>query len=300
MECRTQAKGFFGKYSDLRRQFRTIGHDAGAVLVTFPGHYLMPLAWLLTRKPRKTLIFDAFISLSDTLVDDRGKVSWWHPYAWFLYVVDWVSCHLANEVLIDTEAHRQFFIRRFHLRPERIRAVDVGTREDLFRPDDVVARQRRGAADFHVLFYGTYIPLHGIEYILQAAAIIEKKQMNARFTLIGGGQTYKQMRALAEKLALKNITFIPMVPFTDLPGMIRESDLCLGIFGTSGKTQRVIPHKVYDAVACGVPILTARTPAILEKFSNDPRVLLCNAGDAENLAANIEKLAGVKFSDSHV
>jgi len=287
LECHTRKKGLLRKYCDLFRQFRKYRGQADMVLVTFPGHYLMPLAWVLTRFPRRKLVFDAFISLSDTLVDDRGKVSWMHPYAWFLYAVDYVSCHMADDVLLDTQAHREFFIRRFKLKPERVRVVYLGSRTDLFFPKETPKNPNR----FDVLFYGTYIPLQGVEHIIGAAAILQPVYPHIQFTLIGSGQTYRQMHALAEKKGIYNVSFQERVPFAELPDRIRGAHLNLGIFGTSGKAQRVIPHKVYDAMACGMHVLTADTPAIHEQFEGHERMHLCKAGDPAALADAIAKLS---------
>lgn len=286
-ECHTEKKGVIGKYSDLAGQYKKLKSQADIVLVTFPGHYLMPLAWLLTRWPRKKLVFSAFISLSDTLVDDRGKVSWVHPYAWFLYLVDFFSCRMADEVLLDTKAHREFFIRRFRLKRKKVKVAYLGSRTDLFFPKETPKNPNR----FDVLFYGTYIPLQGIEHIIGAAAILQPIQPNIQFTLLGSGQTYKQMRNLAEQKGVHNVSFEKRVPYTELPDRIRSAHLNLGVFGTSGKTGRVIPHKVYDAMACGMHVLTADTPAIHEKYDGNERMHLCKAGDPAALADTIAKLS---------
>jgi glycosyltransferase involved in cell wall biosynthesis len=287
-ECHTTRRGFIGKCVDLWRQFREKSTGVSEVLVTFPGHYLVSLAWLLTRIPRRQLTFDAFLSLWDSLVDDRRLVSRWNPYSWFLWFVDYVSTHLADEVLLDTEAHRKFFIERFHLKPEHVHVVYLGTREDLFIPATEDGGQRtenRGRCE--VLFYGTYIPLQGVESIIDAARLLQESHPQIHFTLVGAGQTYPATRALAEKYKLTNVTFKPPVPFRELPGIIRTADLCLGIFGRTAKARRVIPHKVYDAVGCGVPIVTSDTPAIREKFAHHPLVHFCKAGNPQDLAEKI-------------
>ncbi|MDD4319284.1 MAG: glycosyltransferase [Candidatus Peribacteraceae bacterium] len=280
-ECHTDVRGFVGKMRALRAQWKTMKSDCDTVLVTFPGHYLVPLAWLLTRRPRKTLLFDAFVSLYDSNVSDRRLFSPWHPRAWMAFLMDIVSCHLADRVLVDTQAQKEFFCRRFRLSPERVEVVYLRAREDLFKPP---AQQRSAHAAFDVFFYGSYIPLQGIETILRAAAIVQKNNGHIRFMLVGGGQTQAEMRALSQALQLQNVTFRPPVGIEELPSLIRDADLCLGIFGTSDKALRVIPHKVYDAVACGVPVVTADTPAIRERFASHPLVSLCPPGDPAALA----------------
>ncbi len=290
VECLTTKKGIFAKHIDLYRNYKKLSiirYPLSVILVTFPGYYLMPLAWLLCRAPQKKLIFDAFISVSDTLVSDRKKVSWANPLAWLYYLVDVLSCHLADEVLIDTEAHKRFFVKRFFLQPKKIRVIYVGTLTDFFHPGP--CEHALPSGKFNALFIGSYIPLQGIEHILNAAKILND-QPDIHFTLIGGGQTYKEMIALAKQLQLKNVTFLDFMPIQQLPKYLHSCDVALGIFGTSDKANRVIPHKVYDAVACGVPVITAKNEAIGEKFTDGKEVFLCEAGSGKSLAEAIAQL----------
>lgn len=288
--CVTTAKGFFGKHIDLLKTYKHLvakhGKPSG-ILVCFPGYYLMPIAWILTRFPRKKLFFDAFISVSDTLVSDRKLVSWINPKAWLYYCVDIISCHLADMVLIDTKSHKQFFAKRFFLSPKKIRVEYVGTRKDLFSKG---AKERKLHPDaFNILFVGTYIPLQGIEYIIQAAKLLENDP-HIHFTLIGKGQTFPEMTTMAQKLHLRNVTFLDPVPLEQLPQFVRSADVALGTFGTSAKASRIIAHKVYDAVACGIPVITAKNDAIEEQFTNGEEVYLCNSGDPQSLAETIQRL----------
>ena len=286
VECHTHANGVLRKYWSLTLQYFATQKKCNTVLVCFPGHYLVPLAWLLTRYPRKKLVFDAFISLWDTLVDDRKKYSRWHPMAWFLYAVDWISCHMADEILIDTEAHKQFFVEKFRLPEKKIRVIYLETREDIFFPRTTLPQH----ASFEILFFGSYIPLQGIEHIVTAAGILESIAPGIHFTLIGSGQTRYAIEQLIRKKNIKNIALENRIPMTELANRIRQCNLCLGIFGTSNKAGRVIPHKVYDAVACAVPVLTADTPAIAERFANHPLVYVCPTGNAAAIASSIQDI----------
>jgi glycosyltransferase involved in cell wall biosynthesis len=299
IECHVDEGSHFRNLIALYKEFQKKKMNANAVMVTFAGHYFLPLAWLLTRFPRRRLIFDAFISLHEVLVHDRKKVSTWHPYAWFLYCLDYLDCHLADEVWIDSEAHKRFFIQKFHLRPDKIRVVYLGTRSDLFKPAERINESTHSTSSgqankrINVLFYGTFIPHQGVEYILKAAKILEKTNPAIHITLLGAGQTRKHMEELAKDLKLSNVDFVPRVPFKELPAWIQKADVCLGAFGTDPSVGRVIPHKVYDALACKVPIVTAESEAIREKFSEKDGVYFCRAGDGEDLARIIQ-LALVK------
>ena len=66
--------------------------------------------------------------------------------------------------------------------------------------------------------------------------------------------------------------------------------MCLGIFGTSPKAARVIPNKVFDALATARPVVTADTPAAREAFTHCHDAWLCPPGDAAALADALRTL----------
>lgn len=142
---------------------------------------------------------------------------------------------------------------------------------------------------FSVLFWGNFIPLQGIEYIINAAKILEKFS-DIKFIIIGDGQTKKDILNLAEDLKIKNTTFLSRLPLEELPSYIKEADICLGIFGNTGKAKRVIPNKVYEAVAMGKPVISGDSPAIREVFTDRKDILLCKMADSKDLADKILEL----------
>jgi hypothetical protein len=70
------------------------------------------------------------------------------------------------------------------------------------------------------------------------------------------------------------------------------ADVALGIFGRTPKAARVVPHKVFQAMALGVPTVTRRSAAIAEFFPDEETIGLVPAGDPEARARAIESLAG--------
>jgi glycosyltransferase involved in cell wall biosynthesis len=141
---------------------------------------------------------------------------------------------------------------------------------------------------FKILFFGTYVPLHGASYIVKAAQLLEH-ELGIHFMFIGNGQDRQKIHNLVRSLELKNIAFKAMLEPVHLKQEIAGAYVCLGIFGNTPKTPLVIPNKVFEALAMGKAVITADTPAIRELFGED-ELMLVPAADPEALADAIKKL----------
>jgi glycosyltransferase involved in cell wall biosynthesis len=131
---------------------------------------------------------------------------------------------------------------------------------------------------FKVVYVGTYIPLHGVDIILECAKELQAEK-EISFHMIGSGQLQAEMKIRVNQWGLKNVTFRDWVSTDQLGDVIRTYDLSLGVFGSTPKTSRVIPSKVYDICAAGVPFITADTPAIREVFTHEKNAYLVPPGN---------------------
>ena len=130
--------------------------------------------------------------------------------------------------------------------------------------------------------------MQGIEYIVKAAKILEKEAVI--FNIIGKGQTYKDIARLSESLNLRNVNFVGFLPYRESADYLSMADVSLGIFGNTDKTLRVIPNKVYDALAMKKAVISADTPAMREFFTDRLNCLFCRRADPADLAAKIMEL----------
>jgi glycosyltransferase involved in cell wall biosynthesis len=141
-----------------------------------------------------------------------------------------------------------------------------------------------------VLFYGQFIPLHGIQHIVEAARLLRDASVD--WVLIGQGQEATLIRTMLENEPLPRLRWIEWVEYADLKNWIGRADLCLGIFGTSDKAASVIPNKVFQIVAAQKPLVTRDSIAIRELLKDAPPcVYLVRPGDARALADAIEQHA---------
>src|SRR5205823_5841988 len=79
------------------------------VLVGYPGHADLPLARLLARG--RPVVFNPLVSLSDTLVGDRGRFRASSLAARALVALDRVALRAADVVVADTEENAAFLAR---------------------------------------------------------------------------------------------------------------------------------------------------------------------------------------------
>jgi glycosyltransferase involved in cell wall biosynthesis len=199
------------------------------------------------------------------------------------------SCEMADKVVLDTEQHINYFLKEYAgLHRERFIRCWLGA-------DDAMALENkaedRGTArgndrPFVVHFHGEFQALHGVNYIVEAAALLPE----ITFRMIGAGMELKGCKDRAAELGVRNIAFYGMVEFSAIPRLIGEADICLGIFGETEKTRLVIPFKVFESLVMGRPVITADTPAIRELFQHRETVYLCKPADPVSLADAIRTL----------
>lgn len=256
-----------------------------AIIIGYPGHLDVIAFYPLLKLKKVPILFNPLVTLYDTFVEDRKIFKPKSIFAKILKIFDTLSFNLPHIVFMDTEAHKSYVCHMYGVNPKKVKVIPVGAEDVYFKDVEEIEK----AKTFQVLFFGKYIPLHGIETIIDAAEILMNQ--NIKFELVGKGQEFKKIFNMVEKKQLKNITFIDWLSPEELVHEIHASHIVLGIFCGKGKALRVVPNKVYDALAAGSVTITAKTPAILEFFKEDEEIFLV---EPENPQALAEKILWVR------
>jgi glycosyltransferase involved in cell wall biosynthesis len=258
--------------------------------IPYPSVIVLFCLSLLPRSWRPAYVMaDCFISLYDTVITDRKLLSSGSWAARALRSVESRACRAADMIVVDTDLNASYFTETFGLAPSKIMALPLNIDADSFRPTPY---QPRGNS-CTVLFIGTFVPLQGVDVIARAAIALESHR-NVRFRLIGSGQTAETVRRIFANRQPTNVEWITQwMGSDDLAREIRSADICLGIFGTGPKTQRVWPLKNYAYMAIGRAIITGDTSQardMLQQADTAP-FLLTPQGDPVALASAIIALA---------
>ncbi len=255
------------------------------IVVGYLGHVDVLVLWPYARLRKIPVVWDAFLSLYDTVVDDRKMVSPRHPLAWILKWWEWLSCRAAERIVLDTDAQADLFRDTYNLDRARATSVFVGAELSAFPISRAPELRRRSK----VLFYGQFIPLHGIATIIEAARLARNKPID--WMIIGTGQMAADIRQMLAKDPPAALTWQEWVPYRDLNTHIAEADICLGVFGESSKAGRVIPNKVFQILSAGRPLVTRDGPGIRELVGHHANgVVLVPPADPVALLAAIEQL----------
>ena len=264
-----------------------------ALLVPSFGHRDVPLARILGRVADAPVLFDPLVSRWDTQVGDMGRLRNGSLSAYRVRASDRISLALADRVLCDTWEHGDFYSSEFGVARSKLSRVPVGADRFTF---DLGERRGRAphAGPLEIVYVGGYLPLHGLPAIVDAATELLTRHgpRFATFTLIGDGMMLRRVERDVASRGLANVRLHPRMPYEEAMTRLARADLGLGIFGTSPKSGRVVPHKVFQSMALGVPTITRRSAAVAELFRDEEHLILIPAGDGAALARAIESLAG--------
>ncbi|MCX8008880.1 MAG: glycosyltransferase family 4 protein [Patescibacteria group bacterium] len=254
-----------------------------AIIVLHPGHMELPLAFLVAKIARKPLLFDSSISPYDTMFVGRSiakRTSW---KANLVKCIESFLLKLPDKIFVDTDGMGKFLKQELHISEKKLFTVPLGANNAIYKPSQ---NKTRRSDRIQVLFFGLYNPMHGAPTILEAARLL-KNQDHIVFIMLGDGYLKEDFISYATKHNLNNVQFIRFVPERELVTHIQNADILLGVFSKSPVFERVIPNKVFAAVACKKPLITADRPEVARMFENGREIMLCPPEDPQSLAQAI-------------
>jgi len=228
------------------------------VFMGFAPQLLLPL--LKWRFSNKLIIIDFFISIYDTLVFDRMKFPVKSMRAKLAKYLDIITLKYTDYCISDTQAHAEYFVKELGAIKSKIIVLYLQADSKYYYPKSIV-KPTDLINKFVVLYFGTALPLQGIDVILKAITEINNDEIH--FIMIG--PLDKNIKYLNLH---KNVKFIDWLEQNELSDYISWSDLCLaGHFnGEITKARRVIPGKAYIYEAMNKPMILGENNANRERY----------------------------------
>lgn len=177
--------------------------------------------------------------------------------------------------------------------PERVHVVANGVDTGRFRPGPGTdVRARLGLGDRPVVgFVGGLRPWHGVETLPQVVAALRARHPGIHALIVGDGPLRDDVAREVTRLGLEDhVTLTGAVPHDEVPAYIRAFDLALAPYPAASHTFYFSPLKIYEYLACGVPVVAARLGQIADAVSDGHTGRLYEAGD---LGALVSACAGL-------
>ena len=260
---------------------RLISRDFDFIFIGFFGQLLLWLVAPLTKKP---IVLDMFVSAFDTLVEDRKVTNDKSLLSNFLFKLDKQSGSRANLIFVDTQSQADYFHEAFGIPLSKMKRVFVGCDETLFHP---LPEKPHSCT---VLYYCSYLPLHGVDVVVEAAELLQADP-SIKFKIIGRGMEFDKIQKSIEVKGLTSIELAEPVSIDQLPMEIQNSLICLGgHFGASAKACRVIAGKVFQMIAMGKPVIVGDNAANRELLTHEVDSWFCEMNNPRALADAISTL----------
>lgn len=275
-------KRILSAYFHLLRKYFALRTDYDVMVLGYPGQLDVFLARLLTWIRRKKLVLDLFMSVY-LIALERGLMNRSKLSIYLLRMLESVVCRLPDVLICDTEAYVAWHGKTYGLRPEKFRLVPTGADNRFFKPYNL-RKQQNGI--FRVFYYGTYIPNHGVEIMIEAANLL-KDHPHIQFELAGKGETRARAQQMVKNYELTNVMFIDWIEKDVLTQKIAQIDLLLGAFGTTPQSFMTIQNKVYEGLAMGKPIITGYSETIANILEHKIHVYLIERANPHALAEAI-------------
>jgi glycosyltransferase involved in cell wall biosynthesis len=164
---------------------------------------------------------------------------------------------------------------------------------------EVPAGSRAAASgDIWLLYHGTLVPERLSPVVIDALALLpERVKLRAvGYETVGAPGYAAKLRGYAESLGIGHrVEFLPPVSRSELLGTTMKSDIGLALIPMSMSDYNFeamagASNKVFDYLACGLPVLVSALPEWCEMFVKPGYGFACNPNDAESLAAAIRPL----------
>lgn len=251
-------------------------------------------AWILSKRLRVPFVYEIQDMWPETL-SATGMVSNQRALGLVGWFAKWIY-RRAAAIRVISPGFRENLIAK-GVTPEKIHVVSNWVDADCYRPeqpDPVLAQETRLAGKFNVMFAGGMGLAQGLEYVLDAAALL-KERRDVQFVFVGDGAALESLQAKAKKQQLDNVLFLGRQPAETMSKFYALADVLLLHLRDDPLFRITIPHKTFAYMAVGKPVLAAVEGDAAEVVSRAGAGCACQPCSAWSIADAVASLAAMSI-----
>jgi len=195
----------------------------------------------------------------------------------------------ADKVITVVDEGKEHYVKDCGISPDKITVVmnveDVAFFCSLPVEQDIVEKYNE---NFTLSYIGGFGPHRGIHTAISAMPKILREIPNALLLLVGTGGNEADLRELAREKGVEQcVVFTGQQPFSKVPSYVAASKICLIPHIASGHTNTTVPHKLFQAMAMGKPVVVSSAKPLERIVKETEAGLTYPSGDADALAESI-------------
>jgi len=271
--------------------FGLFSNKVDVVVGTSPQFFTVISAWALAKLKRVPFVFELrdIWPASITAVGAMKKskiISVLEKIEMFLY-------RQADSIISVTHSFKKELIER-GVDGNKIDVVLNGVDLSKYQPAEQkipeFAKQFGLEGKFIAGYIGTHGLAHALDKIVDAAGLLEDDD-DIRIVFAGGGADRSRIEQLVRERGSKNIVMIPRQPKEKMPELWSLCDVSLVSLKNTPLFRTVIPSKIFESMAMGIPMIIAVPNGEATKIISDTNSgLVVPPEDPESLAKAIRSL----------
>jgi glycosyltransferase involved in cell wall biosynthesis len=204
----------------------------------------------------------------------------------------WTLIH-ANAVVVVSSELREHALS-LGVEPTCILVLPNGVNASHFHPGppqaDIRARLKLNGGPV-LGFVGGLRPWHGAEVLPELIARLTTRHPDLRLVVAGDGPLRHQLeKSLDERGLRSRVVITGLVPHQEMPAIIRQFDIALAPYPKPEHAFYFSPLKLFEYMACGIPVVAAALGQIAEVVVDGQTGRLYPPGDVERLTACCDQL----------
>jgi glycosyltransferase involved in cell wall biosynthesis len=200
-----------------------------------------------------------------------------------------LACKFADHVITVSEHWRQDLIKR-GVPAHKCSVVMNVADENIFHLSEANRPCLPKKDGLRLIYHGSIVYRYGLDLALRALDQVRQDIPNIHLTIVGGGEYKATLIQMIQELGLgRHVTVDWFRIAEELPGVIRSADLGVVPYRNDVFTDGLLPTKLMEYAALGLPAIAARTTAI-EAYFKDTMVGFFEPGDVDDLVRCIRML----------
>lgn len=263
-------------------------HDV--VLATSPQPFAGVAGLLVARIRNVPFVFEVRDLWPESLVamgtiDNSLIISVYDVMAKFLY-------RTADRVSVVAPGMRERVVEA-GADPEDVWVHTNGIDHEFFDPEtpSTIAESDLFSERFVLSYVGTVGRAQGLEVVLAAAEKLDELGYHdVLFAFIGFGSKYDELRDRAQKQGLDNVRFLGRRPKEQVPAYLHASDAAFIHTKPNEVFETMIPMKLYEALASGLPVVLGAKGDAIEILGRADAGIGVEPGDSDAIVEAVCRL----------